>query len=296
MATPAQLPLPQPAPVRLALPKGRMQQGVLDLLAAAGVQIETRARGYRPHVPLAGFEAKFLKPQNIVEMLAHGSRDVGFAGADWVAELGAELVALIDTGLDPVRLVAAAPRALLADPQWRDRPLIVASEYERLTRRWIARQGLDARCVRTYGATEVFPPEDADLIVDNTATGSTLAANDLQVIDTLMDSATGLYAHPAALADPGRRERIERLVVLLDSVLAARSRALVEVNVPTDCLEAVIAALPCMREPTLAPLHGGGGFAVKAAVPRQRLAEVIPEIKARGGTDVLVTAAEQIVP
>ncbi|HHN75283.1 MAG TPA: hypothetical protein ENK10_08660, partial [Acidobacteria bacterium] len=89
MATPAQLPLPQPAPVRLALPKGRMQQGVLDLLAAAGVQIETRARGYRPHVPLAGFEAKFLKPQNIVEMLAHGSRDVGFAGADWVAELGA---------------------------------------------------------------------------------------------------------------------------------------------------------------------------------------------------------------
>ncbi|MDQ7087382.1 MAG: ATP phosphoribosyltransferase [Acidobacteriota bacterium] len=158
MAVPAQPALPDPPPVRLALPKGRMQQGVCDLLAAAGIRVGATARGYRPHVSLAGYEAKFLKPQNIVEMLAHGSRDVGFAGADWVAELDADLVRLVDTGLDPVRLVAAAPRALLADERWRGHPLTIASEYERLTRRWIAREGLDARFVRTYGATEVFPP------------------------------------------------------------------------------------------------------------------------------------------
>ena len=282
--------------LRLALPKGRMQDGVLRLLADAGIDVRVPERGYRPTISLPAVEAKVLKPHNIVEMLAAGSRDLGFAGADWVAELGADPVEVLDLGLDPVRLVAAAPKALLVDGALPDRPLVVASEYDRLTRRWIAARGLDATLVRSYGATEVFPPEDADLIVDITASGATLQANDLVVVDELMTSSTRMYASARALDDPDTRQRVDCLLLLLRSVLEARRRVMVEVNVAEADLAAVIEVLPCMREPTLATLHGGQGYAVKAAVPRDQLHRVIPAIKQRGGTDVVVTRLAQITP
>ena len=281
--------------VHLALPKGRMEQGVLALLADAGIRVTFGRRGYRPSLSLAGFETKILKPQNIVEMLHLGSRDVGFAGADWVAELSAELIELLDTGLDPVAVVAAAAPEF-ADGGLARAPFVVASEYERLTRAWLERRGLRATFVHSYGATEVFPPEDADCIVDNMATGETLKANGLSIVDELMRSSTRLYAHPQALQRPAKRERIETLVLLLRSVLDARERVMLEVNVAAECLEAVIEVLPSMREPTMAPLHGDQGFALKAAVPRKDLPRVIPAIKARGGTDIVVTALAQIVP
>ncbi len=283
-------------PLRLALPKGRMQSGVVELLEDAGIRILATARGYRPRLSLPGCEVKILKPQNIVEMLHLGSRDVGLTGADWVAELDGEAVELLDTGLDPVRIVAAAPTALLEGGELPRRRLIVASEYERLAQRWIEQRGLDARLVRSYGATEVFPPEDADVIVDNTATGSTLEANDLEVVDEIMVSSTRLYGCRRALADPDRKRRIEDLRLLLSSVLEARRRVMVEVNAPADRLEEIVALLPCMREVTVSPLYGDSGFAVKAAVPRERLPEVIPAVKSAGGSDVVVTRAGQIVP
>ena len=281
--------------LRLALPKGRMHDAVLRLLGEAGVRVESGARSYRPEVALPALETKLLKPQNIVRMLQAGTRDVGFAGADWVAELGADLVELCDTGLDPVRIVAAAPEQRVARGALATSGrLRIASEYERLTRSWIERRGLDASFVLSYGATEVFPPEDADAIVDNTATGATLAANGLVVVEELMRSSTRLYASRAAFTDPARRAALERLVLLVESVLEARRRVMVEVNVEPAALEAVVACLPCMREPTIATLHGRAGYAVKAAVPRERLPELIPAIKARGGTDVIVSRAAQI--
>ena len=286
---------PQPDPtrvLRLGLPKGRMEGGVLALLADAGIHVRPGARGYRPEVSLAETEAKLLKPQNVVEMLAAGSRDAGFAGADWVAELEVELIDLLDTELDPVQIVAAAPGPL-SPP---DRRLVVASEYERLARAWIARRGLRADFVRSYGATEVFPPEDADVIIDNTATGATLEANGLEVVDVLMRSSTRLYANPRALESPQRRRRVEDLVLLLRSVLDARRRVMLEVNASAECLNAVVAALPAMRHATVAPLFGNGGYAVKAAVPRDVLPLVIPAVKAAGGTDVVVSRLAQIVP
>jgi ATP phosphoribosyltransferase len=281
--------------VHLALPKGRMEQGVLALLADAGIRVTFGRRGYRPSLSLEGFETKILKPQNIVEMLHLGSRDIGFAGADWVAELSAELVELLDTGLDPVAVVAAAMPELTPERLARA-PFVVASEYERLTRAWLERRGFRATFVHSYGATEVFPPEDADCIVDNMATGETLKANGLIIVDQLMRSSTRLYAHPQALEQPEKRERIDTLVLLLRSVLDARERVMLEVNVSAECLEAVIEVLPSMREPTMAPLHGDQGFALKAAVPRKDLPRVIPAIKAKGGTDIVVTALAQIVP
>ena len=282
--------------LHLALPKGRMQEGVFALLGEAGVRLRAGSRGYRPSISLPDCEVKLLKPQNIVEMLDAGSRDVGFAGADWVAELGANLVEVLDTGLDPVRLVAAAPEALMENGRLPGRGLVVASEYEQLTRRWVASQKLEATFLRSYGATEVFPPEDADLIVDNTATGATLEANNLIILDQLMCSTTRLFANPRALEDPGRRSMVDHLVLLLQSVLEARRRVMLEVNVTGDRLEALCAILPCMREPTISPLHGSAGYAVKAAVPRAELAQVIPRIKGAGGTDIVVTAISNIVP
>ncbi len=282
--------------IRFAVPKGRMHDGVASLLAEAGVRLSVTARDYRPAIGLPGFEVKILKPRAIIEMLDAGARDLGFAGADWVAEAGIELVELIDTGLDHVRLVAAAPATILVGGRLPDRPIVVASEYVELARRWIAEKGLDARLLRSYGATEVLPPEDADCIIDNTATGATLAANGLDIIDDLMTSSTRLYASPRAMEDPAKREAIERFVMLVRSVLEARGRVMVEVNVDAASLESVIDALPCMREATISQLHGSEGFAVKAAVPRRELPGVIPVIKARGGTDIVVSRIEQIVP
>jgi ATP phosphoribosyltransferase len=282
--------------LRIGLPKGRMERAVLDLLADGGIRVTPTARGYRPTVRLDHAEAKVLKPQNIVEMLAHGSRDMGFAGADWVAELSANVVEVLDTGLDPVEIVAAAPSAILDGGRLPSRRLIVASEYECLTRRWTTRCGVDADIVRSYGATEVFPPEDADVIVDCSATGATLRANGLAIVDTLMPSSTRLYASPVAWEQPARRRRIEDVALLLRSVLEARQRVMLEVNASAECLEQVVAALPAMRRPTVSPLYGNGSYAVKAAVRRDALPNVIPAIKAAGGTDVVVSTLSQIVP
>lgn len=285
-----------PSLVHLALPKGRMEEGVLALLRDAGIRVTFGKRGYRPTLSLRGFETKILKPQNIVEMLHLGSRDLGFAGADWVQEKGVDLIELLDTELDPVRVVVAALPAFATGNLETKGKFRIASEYQRLTELWLEKKGLDARVVRTYGATEVFPPEDADCIIDNTATGETLKANGLVIIDEVMRSSTRLYAHPRAMDVPEKRGRIERLILLLRSVLDARQRVMLEVNVSGDKLADVIAILPSMREPTMSPLHGDQGFALKAAILRKDLPTIIPEIKARGGADILVTSLAQIVP
>ena len=267
--------------IHLALPKGHMQENVFKMLEDAGVKVRARgalrrpplffphrtppflttphpptppqvslgnSRGYRPTIPLPNYDVKLLKPQNILGMLAAGTRDLGFAGADWIAELGVEgLVEVLDTGMDPVRIVAAAPNPrILADAKGGlgGRKLIVASEYGGLTAKWLAAKGIDAHFLRAYGATESLPPEDADIIVDNAATGSTLRANGLEIIDSLMNSTTRLYASAAAWADPAKRARIEKLVLLLRAVLEARKRLMITFNVAAASLESMLEKMP----------------------------------------------------
>ncbi|MDA8425833.1 MAG: ATP phosphoribosyltransferase [Treponema sp.] len=297
-----------PTIVKLGLPKGRMEEGVFRLLGDAGLAVRVAERGYRPAVGTrAGsgggfsFETKILKPQNIVEMLTVGSRDLGFAGADWARELDSDLVELLDTGLDPVRVVAAAPADLVRNGKLSGkgtggRRLVVASEYETIARAWMATRAPDALFVRSYGATEVFPPEDADVIVDNTATGSTLRANGLVIVDEIMSSSTRLYASREAAADPAKREAVDTMVLLLTAVLEARRRVMLEINVSADNLERLTAYLPCLRAPTVSTLQGGKAFAVKVAAPRADLPVLIPEIKRLGGEDIVVTALAQLVP
>jgi ATP phosphoribosyltransferase len=284
--------------LHFALPKGRMQDGVLRLLADAGLPVRGDARDYRLRLRLADTETKLLKPQAIVRMLGSGTRDLGFTGADWVAELAGECaeepVELLDTGLDTVRIVLAGPQGLDLDrPEdgWR-----VATEYPRLVEAWAAERGWAPRIVKSDGATEVYPPEDAEAIVDNTATGATLRANGLLEAATLMRSSTRLYASRQAWEDPARRARIEEVVLLLRSVVEARRRVMLEMNIGADGLDELVDVLPCMREPTVASLHGGRGFAVKAAVPRLDLPQLIPRLRAVGATDLLVSELGQLVP
>lgn len=157
--------------VKFGVPKGRMYDGVSALLLDAGIPLMGASRGYRARIDFRSREErKILKPRAITEMLASGARDVGFAGHHWVDESGAEVVELLDTGLDPVRLIAAAPISILEAGRLPDRPITVATEYPRLACRWIDSMGIDASVLVSYGATEVLPPEDADCIVDNTAT------------------------------------------------------------------------------------------------------------------------------
>lgn len=285
-----------PAVVRLALPKGRMFEQVVDLLKGAGISIRQSERGYRPNISLPSFNAKILKPRNVISMLAAGSRDLGFAGEDWIRETGTEIHELLDTGLNPVRLIVAAPHQLLENGELPNKQITIASEYPELAKRWIAEKNLNADVLQTFGATEVFPPEDADCIIDNTATGSTLRANGLQIIDEIMTSSTRLYASQAAMKNSQIKTQIEDFAMLIEAVLEARKRVMMDLNVTETNLEAVVACLPSMHTPTVSPLSDSGWVAVRAAIPRRLLTEIIPKLKSAGACDIVTTAAEQLIP
>jgi len=285
--------------IRFALPKGRMQEGVFKLLEEAGMPVKLGAREYRPTLGSErNFDVKLLKPQNIIEMIWSGTRDVGFAGHDWVQNLGMaeSLVELLDTKLDPVSIVVAGKsKEAFQEALEQKKPLVVASEYEKLTRDWIAAKGLNATFVKSFGATECFPPEDADIIVDNTATGSTLKANGLAILDIVATSTTRLYCSKAAYANPAKKQALDDLVVLINSVLLARKKALVEFNVESQYLEKILPVLPCMRSPTVSKLNGEDGYSIRIAVDRDSISALLPKLKSLGATDIMVTSARQIV-
>ncbi len=282
--------------VRIALPKGRMYEEIVALLKGAGITIRNSSRGYRPSISLSNYDAKILKPRNVISMLVAGARDVGFAGADWLSEMGVELVEILDTQLNPVQLVVAAPHQLLVDGELPNRHLVIASEYPNMAQRWIESEGIDAEVLTTYGATEVFPPEDADLIIDNTATGSTLRANGLLIIDEIMKSSTRLYASKAAMENPAVKTQLEDLGLLLEAVLRARGRVMMDLNVASSDLDAVLEVLPTMRQPTISSLSTDGWHSVRSAVPRSELADVIPKLKVAGACDIVTSAAQQLIP
>lgn len=281
--------------LNLALPKGRMYDNVARLMEDAGLRILNNGRNYRPRCQDDRFGLKILKPQNIVQMVELGAHDLAFTGHDWVVELSAEVTELLDTGLDPVRVVAAAPPELASLEKLKSRRIIAASEYEQITRRFLDREQLEYIFVRSYGATEVFPPDDADLIVDNTATGRTLAENNLTEIATLLNSSTRLVANSRILE--GEKGKLaEELIMLLQSVLDARCRVMLEMNVTADRLSALLEVLPCMRKPTLSPLADEAGYAVKAAVPRAGVPRLIPRLRSAGATDILEYPFSRVVP
>jgi ATP phosphoribosyltransferase len=281
--------------LQLLIPKGRIFDGVSRLLEEAGFPVALADRTYRPSLGADWLDAKIMKPQNVGELLELGSHDAGFTGIDWIQESGADVAELLDLGFDKVRIVAAVPQAL-DEAALRSRKLVVATEYVNLAERWLNTKGYQYRILRTYGATEVFPPDDADMIIDNTSSGQTLRDNGLRIIDTILESSTRFVASHTALANPEKRNRIEELVMLFHSVLDGRDRVMLEMNIPEDCFEEVVNGLPAMRSPTISPLFGDGGFAVKIAVKRHEVPGIIPRLKKLGALDIVEYDLRKVVP
>jgi len=281
--------------LRILIPKGRIFDNISRLFSEAGFPIALTDRTYRPALGAAWLETKIMKPQNVGELLELGSHDAGFTGVDWIRESGADVQEVLDLGFDKVRIIAAVPQSF-DEESLRSKKLVVATEYVNLAEAWLKSSGYQYRILRTYGATEVFPPDDADMIIDNTSTGQTLKDNGLKIIGTLLESSTRFVASRRALADPEKKSRIEELAMLFRAVLDGRERVMLEMNIPEICFDAIIGSLPAMRSPTVAPLFGDAGFAIKIAVKKHEVPEIIPKLKKLGALDIVEYDLRKVVP
>lgn len=286
--------------LKMTIPTGRIQEKVLALLKQIGVDFLSNGRSYRPLCTDQVITAKMLKSQNIPELVALGRHDCGFCGYDWIVEQNADVVELLDLKFDPVRIIAAVPESmadLLSRPPagFRDKPLVVASEYRRLATEFIKQKQLNAIFVRAFGVTEALPPEDADMIIDNTATGVTLKHNRLVIIDELMVSTTRFVCNREALKNPIKRKRLEEMAMLMESSLRANEKVLLEMNVSIADFERLVADLPCMRAPTISQLYRSDGYAIKIAVPTKDVPALIPRLVSLGARDILEYRVDKIV-
>lgn len=285
--------------IKMTLPKGRIQDKVVGLLNQIGLSFSGNDRSYRPVCSDSSFITKLLKSQNIPGLVALGRHDCGFSGHDWVIEQEADVIELLDLGFDPVRIVAAMPEELAERGDFRNldlgRPLIVASEYRNLAKKFIERNNLNAIFVQTFGATEALPPEDADIIVDNTSSGATLKQNRLTIIDDVMFSTTRFICNRAAFEDNNKRRTLEEMTMLMKSTLEARGRVMLEMNVSRDDFDKLVVGLPCMKAPTISELFNGGGYAVKISVPSKDVRTLIPQLVAKGARDILEYKVDKIV-
>ncbi|MCL2808687.1 MAG: ATP phosphoribosyltransferase [Treponema sp.] len=279
--------------VKILIPKGRIYDNISRLFAEAGFPISLADRTYRPAIGASWLDAKIMKPQNVGELLEIGSHDAGFTGIDWIKENGSDVEEILDLGFDKVRIVAAVPQEY-DEEKLRSKKLVVATEYVNIAESWLKSSGFNYRILRTYGATEVFPPDDADMIIDNTSSGQTLKDNGLKIIGTLLESSTRFVASKAALANAEKKSRIEELAMLFRAVLDGRDRVMLEMNIPKEQFES-LASLPAMRSPTVATLYGDAGYAVKIAVKKNEVPEMIPKLKKLGALDIVEYDLRKVV-
>ena len=289
--------------LRLALPKGSLEQATFELFAAADLtvrrvsDVDYRATIDDPRVA----DVHILRPQEIPTYVGEGLFDLGVTGRDWVEETGADVVSLGELQYSkvttrPIRVVLAvgadSPVQKVEELPHGSR---VSTEYPRLTRRFLEGRGVEAEVRFSYGATEAKIPDIADAVVEITETGRALRAAGLRVVDTLLTSYTELVANPASAADPDKSRAMGQLLVLLQGALEARGKVLVKLNVaPTD-LPSIIAVLPSMRSPTVAELFGEAGYAVEAVVLKSEINVLIPALKERGATDIIELPIAKIV-
>ena len=285
--------------LRILIPKGRIFENISRLFSEAGFPIFLADRTYRPLIGTSrSFNnwmlAKIMKPQNVGELLELGRHDAGFTGADWIKESGSDVEEIMDLGFDKVQVVAAVP-AGTDEGEMKNRKIVVATEYVNLAENWLRSGGWQYRLLRTYGATEVFPPDDADIIIDNTSSGQTLKENGLKIIATIMESSTRFVASKEAMANTEKRSRIMELAMLFKAVLDGRDRVMLEMNVSEDNFNELVTGLPAMRSPTVSPLCGSDGFAVKIAVKKDEVPEIIPRLKKAGATDIVEYDLRKVV-
>jgi ATP phosphoribosyltransferase len=270
--------------LRLGIPKGSLQEATLSLLTRAGLRVVVNPRSYFAATDDPEIECLLIRAQEMARYVEHGALHAGLTGLDWVLESGLEVVSVTDLiyakqSLGKVKWVLAVPdESNFVKPQ--DLAgRIIATELVSFTRNYFARRNVPVKVEFSWGATEVKPPLLADAIVEVTETGSSLRANHLRVIETLLESNTQLIANKAAWADPPQRRKIENLAVMLGGAMAALGRVGLMLNVRKPDLAAVLGLLPALKNPTVAPLADGEWVAVNTVIEENTAWSLIPKLK-----------------
>ena len=286
--------------LKMGLPKGSLEAATLDLMHRAGFLITVAQRSYYPAIDDPEIECMLLRAQEMARYVEDGALDCGLTGYDWVVENEATVHAVCDLvyakqSFGKVRWVLAVPQAsaiqTVADLEGR----IVATELVGVTRRWLAERGVSARIEFSWGATEAKLPELADAIVEVTETGSSLRANKLRVVETVLESTTQLIANVDAWQDPEKRRKIEDIALLLQGAIAALDRVGLMLNVRVEDLDAVLAVLPALRNPTVSHLSDAGWLAVNTILEERVVRRIIPRLKEAGAEGIVEFPLNKIV-
>jgi ATP phosphoribosyltransferase len=284
----------------IGLPKGSLEEATLQLFGRAGFPVAKSSRSYRPSFDDPALDGRFIRAQEVARYVEHGFFDCGLTGQDWVQENAADVHEVCE--LIYSRATAQKSRWVLCVPE--DSPVRtlkdlagkrIATELVETTRRWLASHGVKAEVEFSWGATEVKVPELADAIVDITETGSSLRANKLRIVDTLMETTTVLIANRKAWADPAKRAKIEQLSMMLRGALDAQHMVGLKFNLPRASLAKVAAALPALRNPTVCPLSDDSWVAVETLIDSRESREIIPTLKSHGAEGIFEYSINKLV-
>lgn len=286
--------------LKLGIPKGSLENATIDLFRRAGFQITTSSRSYFPDIDDPEIECMLIRAQEMARYVEDGVLDAGLTGSDWIMENDAEVQVVTDLvyakqSFGKVRWVLAAPEA---SPYHSIQDLegkVIATELVSITKRYLQKNNVNARVEFSWGATEVKPPELADAIVEVTETGSSLRANKLRIIETVMESNTQLIANKVSWKDPYKRRKLEDIRMLLEGAINALDKVGLMLNVQCDNLPAVLAVLPALRNPTVSTLSDTQWLAVNTILDESTVRNIIPRLKEAGAQGIVEYPLNKIV-
>ena len=284
----------------LGLPKGSLQESTFELMGKAGFPVSVGGRSYFPTTDDPELDLVLFRAQEMARYTADGVLDAGLTGRDWVSENDADVVEVGELvyakqRLSPVRWVLAVPEssAVLSVEDLEGK--LIATELVNTTRKWLADHGVEARVEFSWGATEA-KANLVDAIVELTETGSSLRANKLRIVDTVMESVTVLIANHAAWADAEKRAKIESIHMLVQGAIVAREMVCLKLNVAKENVEAVKAIVPALRQPTLSPLAETGWYALETIVSESVVRRIIPDLKRAGAEGIIELPLNKVIP
>ena len=286
--------------LRLGIPKGSLQDSTVDLFAKAGWRISVNDRSYFPSIDDPAIEVVMFRAQEMSRYVEENVIDVGLTGSDWIKENGSnvhEVTELVYSKATsrPARWVLAVPQesALTKPEDLRDG--VIATELVNVTREYFQKKNIPVKVEFSWGATEV-KARLLDAIVDITETGSSIRANNLRIIDTLLVSTTRLIANHQAWADPFKREKMENMALLLHGAISAREKVGLKLNAPREKLDAVLKILPAEKSPTISPLADGSWVAVEVIIEERSERELIPQLKRAGASGLISYPLNKVIP
>ena len=286
--------------LKLGIPKGSLEVASIDLFRRAGYIITTSSRSYFPAIDDANMDCMLIRAQEMARYVEDGILDAGLTGRDWVEESGAHVEAVADLvyakqSFGKVRWVLAVPEASPFRTVADLRGKIIATELVETTKRYLASHGVTAKVEFSWGATEVKPPVLADAIVEVTETGSSLRANNLKIIDTVMESNTQLIANRDSWKDDWKRRKLEDLRMLLEGAINALGKVGLMLNVHKDSLAQVLAVLPALKRPTISHLSDEEWLAVNTILDESTVRDIIPRLKQAGAQGIVEYPLNKIV-